>query len=234
MQTPTDRKTRKRNSSKVNLTISIIFHSVLVSFVLFYAAHEGMLGAALKKITVTMEPKEKPPEKPKPPPPPPETKSLEEKKPEAETKPVEAPKTEEAKTPPAEAPPAVVVGELPPPAAIPADFAFTEPGATVVQTGGDPKEVYNNLVQYTLRSIWTYPRQMKDSGIFSEVEVAVDPQGGMTVRDWKRKSGNKEWDDSVEKVFQQVHSIRRPPPAGFPADVLVRFDLVPRETSSLQ
>jgi hypothetical protein len=234
MQTPTDRKTRKRNSSKVNLTISIIFHSVLVSFVLFYAAHEGMLGAALRKITVTMEPKEKPPEKAKPPPPPPETKPPEEKKPAAEIKPVQAPKTEEAKTPPPEAPPAAVVETLPPPAAIPADFVFTEPGATVVQTGGDPATIYNNLVEYTLRSVWSFPRQMEDSGIFSEVEVAVDSQGGMSVRNWKHKSGNKEWDDSVGKVFQQVHNVRRPPPSGFPANVLVRFDLAPRETSSLQ
>ena len=45
---------KKRNSSKVNLIISVIFHSTLVLAVFFFAAREGMLGKKLKQITVTM------------------------------------------------------------------------------------------------------------------------------------------------------------------------------------
>ena len=48
---------RKTNSSKVNLTISLIFHSLLVLAIVFFAAREGMLGKKLKEITVTMAPK---------------------------------------------------------------------------------------------------------------------------------------------------------------------------------
>ena len=50
---------KKRNSSKVNLTISFIFHGILILAVFYFAAREGMLGKKLKEITVTMVKKEK-------------------------------------------------------------------------------------------------------------------------------------------------------------------------------
>src|SRR5215831_9629969 len=82
---------RKRNSSKINLTISLVFHSALILAVFFFAAREGMLGKKLKQITVTMVPKEKKPE-------PPKEKPAE---PKAETpKPTDAPKPALAATPP--------------------------------------------------------------------------------------------------------------------------------------
>jgi len=56
---------KKVNSSKVNLTISLVFHSVLIALAFFFAAREGMLGRKLKEITVTIAPKEKKPEPPK-------------------------------------------------------------------------------------------------------------------------------------------------------------------------
>src|ERR1700722_19657684 len=59
----------KKNSSKVNLTISFVVHAVLVGVLIYFAAREGYLGKKLQKISVQMEkekPKEKPPEKPKP------------------------------------------------------------------------------------------------------------------------------------------------------------------------
>src|ERR1043165_6564936 len=56
---------RKRNSGKVNLVISAVFHSLIVVALFFLAAREGYLGKELKKIAVVMVPKEKPPEKPK-------------------------------------------------------------------------------------------------------------------------------------------------------------------------
>src|SRR5262250_1870560 len=53
---------RKRNSSKVNLSISFIFHTLLIGTLVFFAAREGIFGKKLKQITVTMVPKAKAPE----------------------------------------------------------------------------------------------------------------------------------------------------------------------------
>ena len=55
-----------KNSSRVNLLISFIFHALLVIVLFYFAAREGLLGKKLEKISVSIV-KEKPPEKPKPP-----------------------------------------------------------------------------------------------------------------------------------------------------------------------
>ena len=60
---------KKKNSSKVNLTISTIVHAALVGALVFFAAKEGLLGKKLKQLTVTMVAKEKKPEPPKEKPP---------------------------------------------------------------------------------------------------------------------------------------------------------------------
>src|SRR5271169_4058308 len=91
---------KKRNSSKVNLTISVIFHSALILAIFFFAAREGMLGKKLKQITVTMVPKEKKPEPPKEKPPEPK---------------VEQPKVAEAPKPPEIPQPRVETAAAPPP-----------------------------------------------------------------------------------------------------------------------
>ena len=56
---------KKTNSSKINLIISAVFHSVLIACIFYFAAKEGLLGKKLKELTVTME-KVKKPELPKP------------------------------------------------------------------------------------------------------------------------------------------------------------------------
>lgn len=93
---------KKRNSSKVNLTISFIFHGLLILVVFFFAAREGLVGKKLKQLAVTMVPKEKKPAEP------PKEKAAE-------------PKAEQAKTdqaPKAAAPqPKVETAAAPPPAA---------------------------------------------------------------------------------------------------------------------
>jgi len=61
---PNTQPRKVKNSSKVNLLISFIFHAVLVLALLYFAAREGLLGKKLEKISVQMV-KEKPPEKPK-------------------------------------------------------------------------------------------------------------------------------------------------------------------------
>jgi hypothetical protein len=48
----------------VNLTISFVFHAVLVAVLVYFAAREGYLGKKIQKISVQMV-KEKPPEKPR-------------------------------------------------------------------------------------------------------------------------------------------------------------------------
>ena len=93
---PQTQPRKKRNSSKVNLLISFIFHATLVLTLLYFAAREGLLGKQIQKISVEMI-KEKPPEKPKEP-----------EKPKVEPPKVEQPKiaaTPKAE-PPKEAPPA--------------------------------------------------------------------------------------------------------------------------------
>ncbi len=56
---------RKRNSSRVNLTISFIFHSVLITAIFYFAAREGMLGKKMKTIVAEMVKEKKPVEPPK-------------------------------------------------------------------------------------------------------------------------------------------------------------------------
>ena len=58
-------KKKKKNSSKVNLTISAVFHALLIGALVYFAARQGYLGKKLKEITVYKVEKEKPPEPPK-------------------------------------------------------------------------------------------------------------------------------------------------------------------------
>src|SRR5260370_6431587 len=127
---------RKRNSSRINLTISLVFHAALVLIIFFFAAREGILGKKLKQITVTMVPKEKKPEPPKTKPPEPKVEPA---------KPAEAPRAAIAAAPPevetspppsADSQPAVA----PPPASL-AGFEFHD-GAHEVQTTTDPNGIY--------------------------------------------------------------------------------------------
>src|SRR6266404_5238819 len=131
---------RKRNSSKVNLTISVIFHSALVLAIFLLAAREGMLGKKLKEITVTMAPKEKKPEPPKEKPPEPkidQPKQVEAPKMLATAPP---PRSEKVAPPPVEAPPVAA----PPTVDLPTmDF---NDGAKQVRSVSDPTILYKGLV----------------------------------------------------------------------------------------
>ena len=93
---PQSKARKPRNSSKVNLLISMAFHGVVVLGLLYFAARQGLLGKTIKKIAVEMV-KEKKPEKPKEP-----------EKPKQEVAKTETPKpvdkVESAKTP-AQVPP---------------------------------------------------------------------------------------------------------------------------------
>src|SRR5262245_54616615 len=138
----TERK--KRNSSKINLTISILFHTAVVLGVIYLAARQGILGKKLKEITVTMVPKEKKPEPPKEKPAPPKVEP---------PKPAEPPKTVAAPPPKVEpvAPPSPIETPAlaaPAPVELPA-FAFSD-GAHQVETVSDPNVIYKGLVERAL------------------------------------------------------------------------------------
>src|SRR5580698_5544070 len=64
--TPQSQPRKPRNSSKINLTISLVFHGLIVAALAYFAARQGLLGTQLKKLAVSMV-KEKPPDKPKEP-----------------------------------------------------------------------------------------------------------------------------------------------------------------------
>lgn len=214
---PQSQPRKKRNSSKVNLLISLAFHALLVVVVLYFAARSGLLGRQLKKITVTMEKKEKPPEKPKEPP------KVEPPKIEP-PKIVEAPKVVEA--PPVVAPPVVA----PPAAELP---AFDFDGGKLVQSSSDPVQLYKGLLEYALRSKWNRPTDEADDDFIVEVEVAVSRDGQISDPEWKKGSGDQRWDDSVRQALAATTSMTRPPPTNFPPRVTIRFDVQSEATEPI-
>jgi type IV secretory pathway VirB10-like protein len=211
---------RKRNSTKVNLVISVIFHSVIVLALFFFAAKQGMLGKKMKTLTAELVQKEKPPEKPKekPPEPKPDQPKVD--------KPVEM-----AKAAPVAPPP--VAANVPPPAAqiaapaavISSDFDFAD-GAKGTQTiATDPISNYKAQVEFQIKQKWLRPDNIADQDYVAEIEVAIDNKGKVIGNDWKRGSGDKKWDDSVHRALSQTQAISLPPPKGFPTKFLVRFDV---------
>jgi TonB family protein len=214
---PQSQPRKKRNSSKVNLMISVGFHALLVAVVLYFAARSGLLGKQLKKITVTMEKKEKPPEKPKEPP------KVEPPKVVEPPKIVAAPKVA---APPVEAPPVVA-----PPAAELPSFDFD--GGKIVESSSDPVQIYKGLLEYTLRSKWNRPDDLADDDFVAEVEVSVDRAGHISDSQWLKGSGNSIWDESVRQAVAATTRLTRPPPTNFPARVTVRFDVQSEATEPI-
>jgi periplasmic protein TonB len=210
---PQAQKKKKKNSSKVNLTISFIFHGLLVVALLYLAARQGDLGKKAKEITVFKVKEEKPP----PPPPPPKVVEP----PKEVAKPVvEPPKEVEAKAPP---PPAAAPLVAPPSTEIP-DFVFND-GAKAVNSESDPVQLYKGYIEYTLRSKWDRPEDLADDAYVAEVSVNVDPEGNLSHEKWLKGSGNARWDASVKAVLQTVANIDRRPPTNFPPSVVIRFDV---------
>lgn len=215
---PQSQPRKKKNSSKVNLTISAIFHAVLVGLLLYFAAREGLLGKKIQKISVQMV-KEKPPEKPKEP-----------EKPKVEPPKQEPPKVEPPKVvqetkqaPPVTAPPVTA----PPVAEVP---SFEFDGGKSVNSENDPVQLYKGYVEYELRSKWNRPDNMDDGKWVAEVQVGVDKAGNLTGMSWQKSSGNDQWDQSVKDVFKVVQNIGRRPPTNFPAQVTIRFDVQEEQT----
>lgn len=207
---------KPRNSAKINLMISVVFHGLIMVALLYFAAREGYLGKQLKKIAIEMV-KEKPAEKPKEP-----------EKPKEEIPKVEPPKV--AVTPRL-APPATTPNTPPPsgavaPAAAPAAAevpSFQFGGGVAVES--DPLQVYKQQVEYALRSRWNRPDDVDDSSYVAEVEVAVDKAGKISDPTWKKSSGDTRWDNSVRAAIAATVAVGHVPPKNFPPRFLVRFDV---------
>jgi TonB family protein len=208
---------KKRNSPKVNLLISGVFHGLILVGVLYFAARQGYMGSTMKTFAVDLVPKEKPVEKPKP----------------VQPAKVIAPKIEEStKTPQIahiEQPKVVVpsASSAPPAVAPPAAEAPTldfSGGREVVSTS-DPRQLYKELLQNALQLNWERPKGMDDHTNVAEVEIAVDRKGKITNTGFKKTSGQKEWDNSVLKAIASTGPIKAPLPTNFPDRVVVRFDV---------
>src|SRR5437762_410969 len=124
---------RKKNSAKVNVTISLVIHLILFALGAYWAAHEGVLGKKLQELSVGLIPKEKKPQE-------------EPKKAEAKAegpKKVEQPKTLEQAKAAAPAPPKFVAPggaggvPAPPPAVTLGDGAFAIDTSSLAGNGGD-------------------------------------------------------------------------------------------------
>jgi len=212
---------KQKKTSRLSVVISLVFHGVIIGALVFVAAREGILGKQLKKIAVTMVPKEKPPEeKPKEKPP--------EQKPPAEEPKTDLPKpvlATQAELPRATPPPSATATA---PAGAPAATtlpAFDFEGGKQVETTSDPNVIYKGFVEYTLRSRWNRPEGIYDENFVAEVELAIDREGRVQGTTWKKSSGDTAWDNSVKRVLATVSSIGRIPPKAFPDKVIVRFDV---------
>jgi hypothetical protein len=219
--TPHTQPRRKRNSSKVNLLISFIFHAILVLVLFYFAARGGLLGKQLKKITIEFV-KAKPPEKPKEPP--------KVEPPRMATPKVEAPKIVEA--PKVQAPPTLAPPTVAPPAAELPSFDFE--GGKAVETSSDPVQLYKGMIEYAFRSKWDRPDNLADDDYVAEVAVSVSREGQISDPQWLKGSGDGPWDDSVRKAIAAVTSMDRPPPTNFPARVTIRFDVEEEAEPMLQ
>ena len=213
---PQTQPRKPRNSSKVNLAISVTFHTVLITALVYFAARQGFLGKQLQKISVEMV-KEKPPEKPKEP-----------EKPKAEPPKVETPKVETPKMAEAAPPPASVAAVTAPPAVAPpaADLPSLEfEGGKAVETSSDAVQVYKGFLEYAFRSKWNRPDNLADDNYVAEVDIAVNRAGDISDPIWRKNSGDPKWDESVRKVFAAVSRLDHPPPTNFPPRVTIRFDV---------
>jgi TonB family protein len=211
---------RTKNSTKVNLVWSLVFHGVIIAVVAYISARSGLLGHNVQEIFATIEKDKKPPEKTPPPkfvePP----KDLQRS---VMTPPSAAPPMQAAAAPPAETGPTPVA---PPPDTALGDAQY-DPNASAVQSSTNAAvDYYKNWVEYTIRANWDRPTEMADDNYVAEVDVTLDGNGRITSTDWVKGSGNPKWDESVRAAISGTKEIDRPPPKGFPPTFRVRFDVV--------
>lgn len=207
---------RKRESSKTNLVISFIFHTLLVLAVFYFAARQGVMGDKMKSLVATLE-QPKPKEQPKPP----------KEEPKVEPpKQVDQPKVTPTTPPPAAVATAAPAAEAPPAIAPPTlDASFFGDGAKVVKEVSDPKLIYKSSIERALLSNWNRPDDGHDDAYVAEVELSIDPSGRVADSRWIKGSGDVRWDKSVKAAVSATKNIGTAPPAGFPSKFTARFDV---------
>jgi hypothetical protein len=211
---------RKKNSAKVNLTISIVLHALVFAAGAYWAAHEGYLGKKIQELSLMLVPKEVKEEPKKE-----EAKTEEVKKVEP-VKPAEIRRAIEETV--AKAPPPPTPADLgnaaapPPPTELPA-FVFDTAG----DSKNDPVNIYCGQIEKAIRMKWQRPSDIDDLSYAAEIEVSLNATGKITAFDWKKGSGNKKWDDSVKLAMSQTTSLDAAPPKDFPNKFVVRFDVQP-------
>jgi hypothetical protein len=221
---PQTQPRKPRNSSKVNLAISVTFHTVLVVSLVYFAARQGYLGKQIQKISVEMV-KEKQPEKPKEP-----------EKPKVEPPKVDTPKVETPKMVEAAPPPSAVAVTAPPAVAPPSSDlpTFEFEGGKAVETSSDAVQVYKGFLEYAFRSKWNRPDDRPDDNYVAEVDIAVSRTGDVSDPIWRKNSGDLKWDESVKKALAAVSRLDHAPPTNFPPRVTIRFDVQGETESVLQ
>ena len=213
---------RKRNTTRANLTLSIVLHAVAFIAIFFWASYEGMLGNRMRELTVSLVPGEK---KPK-------AEKAEEAK-TAPLKPIEQPRqSSEARAAAPKLnipPPADVPTAAPPPTEVPV-IVFGDSSAG----SADPIKSYRVMVQNALQLNWQRPENAADLDLVAEVELSLGPNGELAGQELVKKSGDKHWDESVLQALTGTKSVNRKPPPGFPAKFIVRFDVIPAPEPLLQ
>lgn len=216
-------KRKKTNSSKVNLIISAVFHSVLIGVIFYFAAKQGLLGKKLKTLTATLEkPKKIEQEKQKPQEPKPEEHKTDQAK-------ASVPQPKADTAPPRAMP--VAAEAAPAPAVVPA-FAFSD-GAIEVSSL-DENGRYKNLVERTLKSYWNRPQDAADDSYTAQVELTIDKTGYVQDSRFVSGSGDANWDQTVKDAVAQLKSINGAPPKNFPHKFVVRFDVESSASDGIQ
>ncbi len=219
---------RKRTSSKTNLVISFLFHSLLVLAVFYFAARQGVMGDKMKTLVATLE-QQKPKEMPKPPK---EEPKVEPPKPMEQAKnlpaPVAALAPVQAQT--VAAPPPVEAPAVAPPTL---DASFFGDGAKAVVEVSDPKLIYKGAIERVLRSNWDRPEDIKDDDFVAEVELSIDENGKVNNSRWVKGSGTVRGDKSVKAAVAATKNVGSAPPAGFPGKFLARFDVEMTKTEDV-
>lgn len=205
---------RKRNSPRVNLTISLILHVLLFAAGAYWAAHEGILGKKIQELSLMLVPKEKKEEAKK------DEPKIEEKK--VETKPAETEKVAAAPVQKLVAPPPPVIDTsiAAPPPVVDQSFVWVDP-----DPAKDPKNIYAGQIEKSIRLRWERPKDLEDVDYAAEVELTLDSSGKILAFDWKKGSGNRSWDESVKLALANTTSVGAPPPKDFPNKFRVRFDV---------
>jgi outer membrane biosynthesis protein TonB len=221
---PQTQARKPKNSSRINLIISLVFHGALVFVILYFAARGGILGKTMQNMTVNMV-KEKPVEKKEPekqPEPPKETPKLA----------TVAPTITHADTAPTAPAPSSEPAAMAPPAVDVAAFDF-DGGRQVISA--DPITLYKSAIQSAVLARWKRPDTLadRDKDFIADVEVTVDTSGHISHPDMTRSSRNQQWDDSVLKAITETADLGQVPPKGFPSRVIVRFDVQEQQADSI-